>query len=255
MRWEVKVNGNDSFSWRELLPPPSSSPPPNMAQHDNLTPSTDTFSTAADWNNSLFDDIIDPFQQIARSERAHGQEAGRRAGYVDGRHIGRTKGWEIGLELGYIHSFASNFIDGCRKREQDMKEQADSSREESSTSADRSNHRLDRCLTVSRELIVMVNSFPDPDELLAQKPEEIDAIKVSGRDDSEITPDTSRVDVTSSLQRIRAKFKLLLVLLRTKTPLDLKRLLNRDHTVEGEECATDDAKVNEQSTANKGSDW
>ncbi|KAL3781642.1 hypothetical protein ACHAWO_001918 [Cyclotella atomus] len=226
-----------------------------MAQH-NITPSIDTFSTAVDWDNSLFDDVIDPFQQIAISERAQGQEAGRRAGYLDGRDIGRTKGWEIGLELGYIHAFANNFIDGCRKREQNTKEQTDTNQEERSTSADRGNHRLDRCLTVSRELIDLVNCFPDPDELLAQRTDiaEIDAIELSGRDDSKIAPDTSRVDVTSSLQRIRAKFKLLLVLLRTRTPLDLKRLLNRNHSVEDEKHATD-TKGKESTVLPKESDW
>jgi hypothetical protein len=226
-----------------------------MAQH-NITPSIDTFSTAVDWDNSLFDDVIDPFQQIAISERAQGQEAGRRAGYLDGRDIGRTKGWEIGLELGYIHAFANNFIDGCRKREQNTKEQTDTNQEERSTSADRGNHRLDRCLTVSRELIDLVNCFPDPDELLAQRTDiaEIDAIELSGRDDSKIAPDTSRVDVTSSLQRIRAKFKLLLVLLRTRTPLDLKRLLNRNHSVEDEKHATD-TEGKESTVLPKESDW
>lgn len=226
-----------------------------MAQH-NITPSIDTFSTAVDWDNSLFDDVIDPFQQIAISERAQGQEAGRRAGYLDGRDIGRTKGWEIGLELGYIHAFANNFIDGCRKREQNTKEQTDTNQEERSKSADRGNHRLDRCLTVSRELIDLVNCFPDPDELLAQRTDiaEIDAIELSGRDDSKIAPDTSRVDVTSSLQRIRAKFKLLLVLLRTRTPLDLKRLLNRNHSVEDEKHATD-TEGKESTVLPKESDW
>lgn len=226
-----------------------------MAQH-NITPSIDTFSTAVDWDNSLFDDVIDPFQQIAISERAQGQEAGRRAGYLDGRDIGRTKGWEIGLELGYIHAFSNNFIDGCRKREQNTKEQTDTNQEERSTSADRGNHRLDRCLTVSRELIDLVNCFPDPDELLAQRTDiaEIDAIELSGRDDSKIAPDTSRVDVTSSLQRIRAKFKLLLVLLRTRTPLDLKRLLNRNHSVEDEKHATD-TEGKESTVLPKESDW
>lgn len=221
-----------------------------MASNDAITPSIDTYSTAVHWNDSLFDDVIDPFQQIAISERGDGQEAGRRAGYLEGRDIGRSKGWEIGLELGYIHSFASNLLAGHNQREQIKY---------ASTPGDRSNQRLDRCMTISKELIDLVNSFPNPDELLAQNANitnNIDAIKASEDDatnDSAADQDASLTDVTSSLQRIRAKFKLLLVLMRTNTPLDLKRLLNANDRDSKTDKSNDD--VSQQATLQKGGDW
>eukprot|EP00956_Cyclotella_meneghiniana_P037614 scaffold141612_cov23-Cyclotella_meneghiniana.AAC.1 len=238
-------------------------------------PSIDTYSTSAINRNAdtLFDDIIDPFEQIASSEREKGRQAGRASGYVEGRDIGLSKGWEIGLELGYIYGLASKLIDGfLNYQQQEQKQQSNATldadeEEHSITSSGRYNQRLDRCLTISRELMDMIESFPDPDELLKQESnisEKIHAVKDSNKDnattvaeshseldghdtiqdqlqnDSESVNhnDTSMIDVTASLQRIRAKFKLLLVLLRTNTPLDLKRLLNpneRDNGIEGDD--------------------
>ena len=259
-----------------------------------MQPSIDTYSTAVNWNDTLFDDVIDPFEHIALTEREKGREAGRTSGYVEGRDIGLSKGWEIGLELGYIHGLASKLIDGCHNLHQQQSEikqnaqfdidaDADADAEDQNiTSRGRSNQRLDRCLTISRELIEMVDSFPGPDQLLKQnlnisdefhsakdydigtkthsKSDGDDTLQEDFNGDSESTKhnDTSNIDITASLQRIRAKFKLLLVLLRTNTPLDLKRMLNpnkRDNQMEG-----DDEKGVSHNNATKravmkGSNW
>eukprot|EP00956_Cyclotella_meneghiniana_P023972 scaffold47634_cov32-Cyclotella_meneghiniana.AAC.5 len=255
-------------------------------------PSIDTYSTAINWNSdTLFDDVIDPFEQIASSEREKGRQAGRASGYVEGRDIGLSKGWEIGLELGYIHGLAGQLIDGFLNYQQQQQSNAtlDADEEEHSiTSSGRyNNQRLDRCLTISRELMDMIDSFPDPNELLKQESnisEKIHSVKDSHKDnattvdetqsksdghdtiqdqlqnDSESVNhnDTSIPDVTALLQRIRAKFKLLLVLLRTNTPLDLKRLLNpheRDNQIQD---GNDEKGVFDDSAKQpvmKGSDW
>ena len=257
-------------------------------------PSIDTYSTSAINRNAdtLFDDIIDPFEQIASSEREKGRQAGRASGYVEGRDIGLSKGWEIGLELGYIYGLASKLIDGfLNYQQQDQQSNAplDADEEEHSiTSSGRcNNQRLDRCLTIARELMDMIDAFPDPDELLKQSPdisEKIDPVKDSQKDnattadetqsksdgqdtiqdqlqnDSESINhnDTSIPDVTASLQRIRSKFKLLLVLLRTSTPLDLKRLLNPNERDNRIQDGNDEKGVFDDSTKQpvmKGSDW
>lgn len=268
---------------------------------NEMQPSIDTYSTAINWNtDTRFDDIIDPFEQIASSEREKGRRAGRTSGYVEGRDIGLSKGWEIGLELGYIHGLASKLVDRFlnhhHQQQLDFKQSnapLDADEEEHSiTSSGRfrcNNQRLDRCLTIARELMDMIDSFPNPDELLKQSPdisEKIDPVKDSQKDnattadetqsksdgqdtiqdqlqnDSESINhnDTSIPDVTASLQRIRSKFKLLLVLLRTSTPLDLKRLLNPNERDNRIQDGNDEKGVlyHDGSTKQpvmKGSDW
>jgi hypothetical protein len=247
-----------------------------MVNQEKTNPMTDTYSTAVDWSDSLFDQVVDPFEQIAASERRNGQVAGRRAGYLEGRDIGRSKGWEIGLELGYIHSFASGLLDGCQEHTQQANVHTDS---DESLPTDRSNKRLDRCLAISRELIDMVNQFPDPDTLLQNYDmDNIRSTKKNGEEgvspdqeslcsddekrtskESEMSVHVSSADVTFSLQRIRAKFKLLLVLLKAKCPLDLKRLLNTNNSSDQTESRNVDnnqiaEKADMQSTQ-KDSDW
>eukprot|EP00804_Cyclotella_cryptica_P004205 CCRYP_014574-RA/>CCRYP_014574-RA protein AED:0.38 eAED:0.38 QI:0/-1/0/1/-1/1/1/0/268 len=221
---------------------------------EEIAPSIEsTQSSAVNW-----DDLIDPFRQIAIAERINGQTAGRRAGYLEGENIGRSKAWEIGLELGYIHSFARHLLDMHQKRlvENEMKQPArgiESSKTIRNTEQDdRFSKRLNRCLTICQELITRTNQFPDPDSLLDRYENTADNIESNKKkyDDSS-TEDFSghsyegkiglgdhkstseagvnagdAEDVTSALQRIRAKFKLLLVLLSTNRSFDLKRLLN-----------------------------
>lgn len=227
--------------------------------------SIDAHSRAADWDDSLFDDVIDPFQQMSVSERTNGQLAGRRAGYLEGRDIGRSKGWEIGLELGYIKSFASNLLDGYHQ----------SVKRENSTTDNRSDQRLDRCIVILKELIEMINSFPDPDILLEQNriigndmnsveanasapadPDYVDVETVHNGSKS-LPVDAPVTDVTSSLQRIRAKFKLLSVLLRTNRPFDLKRLLNvrDDDTTKEDKHQDNKSSLKQQHTLQKDNNW
>ena len=233
-------------------------------QKDIMKPNPHASSTSVTRNDTLFESIIDPFEQIALSEHENGRAAGRRSGYIEGRDIGRSKGWEIGLELGYIHSFASNLL-VLHKTEQEN--------DESSTTRDRSNQRLDRCHALSHELIELVNSFPNPDELFeghtgivvgmnSATNNTIDATfrdDIGSTDDGLEQRDTDHKDVTASLQRIRAKFKLLLVLLRTNTSFDLKRLLNNtrseDHKNENEIKFAPRDSAAQSSALSKGNDW
>ena len=242
----------------------------SMMAHDHeqkdTKPNPDTYSTAVNWDDVLFESVIDPFEQIAASERGNGQAAGRRSGFVEGRDIGRSKGWEIGLELGYIHGFASNLL----VLHQPNAEQVN---DESEMTGDRSNQRLDRCRTLSHELIELVNLFPNPDELLeahtgiaddmiSARNNGIDATfrdDMGPIDDKSVEKDTPHKDVITSLQRVRAKFKLLLVLLRTSTSFDLKRLLNNtereDHDQTNEKKYTSSDDTTQSSILDKGSDW
>mmetsp|Transcript_30887 Transcript_30887/g.61573 ORF Transcript_30887/g.61573 Transcript_30887/m.61573 type:complete len:322 (-) Transcript_30887:15-980(-) len=249
------------------------------------------------WDDDLiFDLAIDPFNQLASSEREAGRIAGRRAGYREGLSIGRLKGWEIGLELGYVHGFATEVLNAHRYSQAEIgvstlslsakSESGDGhdahineNSEDTSKAApklgsvNRSSHRIERCLTLSRDLVKMISDFPDPETLLLQNDEneaenetsessvDVDddhsnhkagdiclhqAISTKNRFDegergnfheSETTngknsrekslvDTTSMADVTASIQRIRAKFKLLCVLLQCKQQFELRNVLD-----------------------------
>lgn len=201
---------------------------------------------ATGWDDELFDNVIDPFQDIAIMERQAGRVAGSRAGYVEGHGIGRSKGWEIGLELGYIISFARAILDGYHQHQNDNVSETES----------RSHHRLDRCLVLARELIKMVHEFPDPDSLLQNNDsdvmQQLEAATGEGKDANHNNSETDTVasktsDVSSSIQRIRAKFKLFCVLLKTQQPFDLKRVLEVKESI-----GTDKAGLQTNTTSEGG---
>jgi len=61
--------------------------------------------------------LIDPFHEISQSSKQAGRVAGRTASFRDGQQIGRTKGWEVGLELGYMSSFCSEILIGLKQQQ------------------------------------------------------------------------------------------------------------------------------------------
>ena len=239
--------------------------------------------STAEWDDALlFEVAIDPFQQIAISGKEEGRQAGLCDGYNEGVNIGRSKGWEIGLELGYIHDFSQGILDGYLKKKSccsgggDEGDQVQTSSQESTpqhqpqhTTEHRTrSHRLERCLTLARDLIDMIDKFPDPDTLLSQnqvydsmKSDIVEAEEVSptkkdcctkitdgqcttaddsccrkeedSNDDKQMqaapredSKQMAMLDISTSLERIRAKFKLLCVLLKTKQSFDLKTVLD-----------------------------
>jgi len=229
-------------------------------------------STTAEWDDALlFEVAIDPFQQIAISGKEEGRQAGLRDGYNEGVNIGRSKGWEIGLELGYIHDFSQGILDGYLKKKSSLggdegdggdQQQTSHTITKSQESAKqhintehKKSHRLERCLTLARDLVEMINKFPDPDTLLSHnqaydsnnmKADKVsstekdcctstnnigttvddgccineDGNKADNKKMASTTKEDSKqmamLDISTSLERIRAKFKLLCVLLKTK---------------------------------------
>ncbi|EJK58648.1 hypothetical protein THAOC_21209 [Thalassiosira oceanica] len=208
-------------------------------------------SRIAEWDDDLlYSECVDPFAKVALTAREEGRAAGLRDGHLDGLILGRTKGWEIGLELGYVGSFAAGILGGL--------ERSAPSGVGDQRGRQRTSHRTERCLALARELVELVEEFPEPEELLgegsvdthgdaddrgpadsAEESIESPAADVSaGRSsDSSDTPSggppagdaasSDRFDVTDHLQRIRSKFKLFCVLLRTDRPYDLKSVLER----------------------------
>ncbi|KAL7538689.1 hypothetical protein ACHAXR_008742 [Thalassiosira sp. AJA248-18] len=235
-------------------------------------------ASATEWDDALlFEVAVDPFQQIATSGREEGRAAGLRNGYLEGVNIGRSKGWEIGLELGYIHDLCEGILDGYQQapgRQTPVTPQCDGNKPQKPP-VHRTSHRLERCLALARDLVKIINEFPDPDTLLSpngiikseQEKHEAaasnDECCISNGNDKQCEANSSDgtsckastdchtanmenkatdalfgkekaslisnpatlLDVSVSLERIRAKFKLLCVLLRTKQPFDLKTML------------------------------
>jgi len=133
---------------------------------------------------------VNPHQSHIDTGRQEGREAGLRAGFKDGFTLGRTKGIEFGMELGFI----TGFLNTVERRIQSSQED-DAAR----------NERLQKKVGDLRRAI---DDFPSPDNMFANAMNDNDA-----QDDSEAAV-SSGTDIIRSMQRIRAKFKVLAVQLK-----------------------------------------
>lgn len=178
--------------------------------------------------NDFWDDAVDPFEFVAQSGKDEGRSAGVRDGYLEGLTLGTTKGWEFGLELGYYKEFADGIIEamngGVIRRQLSSDIVTGQNRR-------RTAERLERCQTLASDISQMINDFPDPETLLKSNncDDQLDGVDNSG----EIIHLMAMLDISSSLERIRIKFKLLCTLLKTKQSFELQSVLNLgDGTVE-----------------------
>lgn len=145
---------------------------------------------------SSWDDIcINPHQTEIDSGREEGQIAGLQAGFNDGFALGRTKGIEFGMELGFMRGFLNTVESKLL------------------------NERLQKKV---EELRQAIDNFPS-----------LDAIKTMNKEETYVQEDASEtvvapgsLDILGSMQRIRAKFKVLTVLLKVPQ-FSLKAVMNR----------------------------
>lgn len=182
-------------------------------------------------NSKSWDNICaNPFDSSIEEGRRQGASAGLRAGYNEGYHLGKMKAVEIGFELGFIRGFM-NSID---KNIPSVTEKS----------------RKDRIQKGLVGLEQAVNDFPSPEEMFHILTKGIADQDVENVDEEERIVEKleseadfveslqeeapgdalgqSRVvDVTRELQRIRAKFKLLLVQLKMPH-LELKKFLKEN---------------------------
>ena len=206
--------------------------------------------------------LLDPSHAISQSSKEAGRIAGRTASFNEGQSIGRTKGWEVGLELGYMSNFCKEILNGLKTTQQqqqqrlgmqqqqndgqsannidnddnddestsDGRENMQQSTQKSSSSI-RMNSRLDRCTTLARDIVTLIQDFPPPEQLLyPQEDDNNDGDIVADESHQQLDPTTNAkasaaLDISTSIQRIRAKFKLLCVLLKTSQSFDLKQIL------------------------------
>ena len=140
------------------------------------------------------------------------------------------------------------------------------------SSSNRINSRLDRCTTLARDIVTLIHDFPPPQHLLHNQDDD-DGDVATENNNNQQQGDPTALDISTSIQRIRAKFKLLSVLLKTGQSFDIKRILelkgdsdggnHDDDGVDAEELQKDDDVVvrsrNRNSdiehTSNGGGDW
>ena len=151
---------------------------------------THTHTTMDD--DAAWDDIcVGPFDDQLLKGRSEGRMAGLESGYRDGETLGFSKGVELGLELGFMAGVCDEL---CKSLPQ--KEEVES----------KDRHR-DKVYNLARELLQTIDSFPTPDAMFQ---------KDDNGQEQQQQQDPNH-DVRASMQRIRARFKLLMV--RCKTPL------------------------------------
>ncbi len=241
------------------------------------------------WDDALLYQVaVDPFHQSALASKEEGRAAGLRDGFFEGMKIGRTKGWEIGLELGYIYDFSRGIINGYDQNSMlDSKRKSTSLQEASQLSSRHidvptHSHRWERCLTLANDLTRMIDEFPDPDSLLLAEHVEENSIKDASSTNDDIydcqvnrkqsteqgaaenrssckvymqsseSTEASMLDISASLERIRARLKLLCILLKTRKSFDLKNILESGIGSKiSEESSEDTENKIKQSAENK----
>ena len=137
-----------------------------------------------DWDSIAFD----PHRQDLDRGVKDGEEAGRLAGFNDGRALGRQKGVEYGMELGFIRGVVGQLME---------------------SESEKIEEKIRKNL---RELTVLLNEFPTPEEIFEQeKFTSNDQVNESLDNEENQTNSTS---ILQHMQRIRARFKLLMVQLK-----------------------------------------
>jgi hypothetical protein len=154
-------------------------------------------SSLDDWD----DLCLDPHHSSFEAGQMEGRAAGELAGFRDGQALGQTKGLEFGMEIGFIRGV-------LQALEEEEEEEEESIRNKNSDRVRKSMQGLRQALA----------DFPTPDQMLEQQA----ALQMTPHahndnnsndhlDDSEDPSSNTKLDILAKLQRIRARFKLLMV--------------------------------------------
>jgi hypothetical protein len=189
-------------------------------------------SMASSNSQDAWDEIcVNPHQSQIDVGRQEGRAAGLEAGFNEGYSLGRTKGIEFGMELGFI----LGFLDSVQNRIQADSQENDTTR----------NERLQTRVDGLRKAI---EGFPTTDTIFAATQTDNDAKDEDevSKNDSEGMPVSDGMNIVGSMQRIRAKFKVLCVQLKLPAHLSLKQVMTEVVAAEtdvDEPVATDDSQI------------
>ena len=163
------------------------------------------------WDNVAFD----PHTVALAQGRHHGRRAGRAAGFRQGYATGRTTALEYSVELGFMRSFVTTYqqcSSGCcfvDIRDDDKKDDNDQDH----------HHRRRLQQQSMQQLMTALDAFPTPAQVFRNVHDNNNNdCNAKGDVDQEENPNVKKddgkdpvTDVAAQMQRIRARFKLLLV--------------------------------------------
>ena len=159
-----------------------------------MTDATSNPQSGLDWE----DLCLDPHHYSLQQGKIEGREAGALAGFRDGQQLGQTKGLEFGLEVGFYQGAISALRHGREWNE-------------------RIQHSIDKVQDA-------INDFPNPDQVFATTRQHTsnenslsswihssnNSSTLDNHDDHD-SEEVAKLDILHKLQRIRARFKLLMV--------------------------------------------
>ena len=144
-------------------------------------------------SQDVWDELcVNPHQKHMDMGRHEGREAGLQAGFNDGFALGRSKGIEYGMELGFILGFLHTI---------EMRIQSNQGDDTA---------RIEKKLDDLRQAI---DDFPRPDTIFSCAETMQNSDPYIRQDDSEAAV-YDGTDILGAMQRIRAKFKVLLMHLK-----------------------------------------
>ena len=183
-------------------------------------------SNEVTWDNLCFN----PHRQIQEEGRERGIKDGLISGYHEGYTIGRTTAISNGMEIGFIQGVLLFLSDEC-----------------SLSSILLDDEKVERASKSIQNLQVAIDEFPSPDILIRRTTE--DHMTHNNNDDVNLN---SEIDISNKLQRIRARFKLLMVQLGL-SHVSLKSLM--DLNVDAPTNTNADAAIASNFDTHNSSEW
>jgi hypothetical protein len=143
-----------------------------------------------------WDQLLDPHHDAVEAGRKEGFQSGLESGFQDGFQLGKVKALEIGIELGYMKSIAQQALDDLNCHDMSHMYRYLDTDEERKTKL---NKKIE-------DILQSIEQFPSPDYMFSRR-------------------DDDNLNIADDMQRIRAKFKVLLVQLKLPHST-LKKVMN-----------------------------
>jgi len=172
-----------------------------------------------DTQQDEWDCLLDPYQCSIGQGREEGRIAGLESGYREGYALGHMKALEIGVEIGYMLGFAQTTLEHLNSR--------------LSAGNDENNdgignlHRSEKLRLRLCDFIDSMERFPTPDDMFSGNIRDPTVLSnAEENDDTNQFNIPKAVDITESMQRLRARFKALTVQLKVPN-LSHKKVLEQ----------------------------
>lgn len=147
-------------------------------------------------NNDVWDSLCtNPHLKVQQDGRERGRQDGSIGGYNEGYNIGRTTALSNGMEVGFIQGVLLYLMT-----------------EGSLSAILEENEKVERARKSIQLLQIALDEFPAPDTLIIDRSTENQTIgETNGDNNDNVDNINTANDISKKLQRIRARFKLLMV--------------------------------------------